>query len=737
MSIRFLTIFSCLAAALSQVHAADAEPPLEEILVIGETVGDLSLDAKAVTGSRLGLSVMETPASVEIVDSAVLRARGYQKLSDAVERLPGVVAGEHPSAPSTFAMRGFTGSQITVLRDGLWIGPSNMVMRPQNTFNLDRVEVLRGPASVMSGIGAIGSTVNAVGKTAAEDRPTSFDILASYGRFDSYQLGIGGGPIGDDLRYRTDVSTYASDGFVKGMDPESTNATASVLWRASDSFSLRLGADYLRDDISKYFGTPLIPLTAARRPMTRIIATETGETIDADMRFNNYNVSDSRAKSDQIFLRADAEWRSGNWTVINTLFRFEAERDWQNAEGYAYCTQVVDVCTRVGDIQRYYGYFFLQHDQDSIGDRLTAKVEHDIGNRRHRFLIGAEVNNLDFVRTRGFRRNVPPAPGDSVDPYDPLPGLYGPRELRGASPTQIDIRAVFAEDAIDVTDAFTLVTAMRRDELDLDRKNFNAAGVLEPNGFTRTYRWWSWRAGGVFRISDQLAVYGQYSDASDPVNANVFLVNSNENFELTDARQWEAGLKANLSGGRTQLTFAYFDIKRDDIFEPFDVDSTRNIGGIDSQGVELATTLEVTSRWKVGANTAYTDAKFARSANVDALTGNRPPNVPRWTANAWTSVSKIAGLPLELGAGARYVGDRYGENTNRILFKSYSLLDAYAAWTHEKYRVSIRMDNITDKAYVAWSDVYYLGQTDPSFIYANQVMLGAPRTFGVTVQAQF
>ena len=535
---------SVAAAMIPFAHAAEPDAPMDEILIIGETVGDLGLDTESSTGSRLGLTPMETPASVEVIDSAVLRARGYQKLSDAIQRLPGVVSGEHPSAPSTFAMRGFTGSQITVLRDGLWIGPSNMVMRPQNTFNLERVEVLRGPSSVLSGIGAVGSTINTISRTASVNSPQSFDLLASYGRFDSYQAGLGaGGPLGDKLWYRADVSRYAADGYVPGMDPESTNATASLLWHPSDALSIKFSADYLVDDISKYFGTPLIPLAAARRPMTDIIATTTGETVDEDMRFQNYNVSDSVAKSNQLFLRADVEWRAGNWIIANTLHRFQADRDWQNAEGYAYCTQVVDVCTRVGDIQRYYGYFFLKHDQESIGDRLTAKLEHEIGGRKNRLLFGAEMNTLDFVRTRGFRRNIPPASGDSVDPYDPVPGLYGPRELRGVSPTDIRTRAVFAEDAIDLSSAFTLVTALRFDELDLDRKNFNASGALETNGFARDYRWWSWRAGAVYKISDQVMVYGQFSDASDPVNANVFLVNASENFELTDAGNGKRGSK--------------------------------------------------------------------------------------------------------------------------------------------------------------------------------------------------
>ena len=137
----------------------------ERVLVTG-TRGELGLAEETATGSRLGLRALDIPASIDVVDSAVMETRGYQRISDAVETMPGVLAGHSPAAPSSFSVRGFTRSQITVLRDGVWLGPANMVMRPQNTFNLDRVELLRGPSSVLNGQGAVAGTINALTKQA-------------------------------------------------------------------------------------------------------------------------------------------------------------------------------------------------------------------------------------------------------------------------------------------------------------------------------------------------------------------------------------------------------------------------------------------------------------------------------------------------------------------------------------------------------------------------------------------
>ena len=152
-----------LVASFPTDALADDESEMEEIeevVVVGEIVGELGLLEPSDAASRLGLSLFETPATIEVLDSSTMQARGYKQVTDAVQSLPGVVSGESPAAPSTFSMRGFTRSQITILRDGLWVGPANMVMRPQNTFNLDRIEVLRGPNSVLHGQGAVAGTVN-------------------------------------------------------------------------------------------------------------------------------------------------------------------------------------------------------------------------------------------------------------------------------------------------------------------------------------------------------------------------------------------------------------------------------------------------------------------------------------------------------------------------------------------------------------------------------------------------
>ena len=718
---------------------AQVNEEIEELIVLGRAINTPDLSATSRAGSRLGLSVMDTPASIELIDSSVMRARGYKSVSDAVKSLPGVVSGESPAAPSTFSMRGFSRSAVTVLRDGIWLGPANMVMRPQNTFNLDRIEVLRGPASALHGQGVVGGTVNTVVKRATADAEQPLELLASYGRFDTYQFGLGGSTqLSDSAWLRMDVNQYGSDGHVDRMDPESINVTTSLLWKATEKLDVEFQIDYLDDQLADYWGTPLVPKRVATTPLSDVVSTNTGETLDEQARFRNFNVQDSRAVSDQLLFRIDLSWQLTEGIELkNTSYRFTADRDWGNAEGYVYCTDVVDICTETNVIQRYYGYFFVTHDQDLLGNRLTANIDSQISGHDNRFLAGLEITDLDFSRARGFRRKIPLSANDAVSPTNPIPGSYGQRELRGISPTQINTRALFLEDALDISETVKVVAALRYEELDLIRQNFNALGDLEASSFSRDFNWLSWRLGAVVKLTDDVSIYGQYSDSKDPVNANLFLVNSGENLDLTDAEQWEVGLKGLWHNGRTQATIAYFNTQRDDVLERIGVDSAASIGGRDSSGVEFSAAFRPTSQWHVGANAAYTDAEFRRSTNFVTFAGNTPPNVAEVTGNLWASFSSIAGLPLEVGGSVQYVDDRFGDNANQVALSSYTLLNLFATWSAPRFNVTARVNNVTDEIYVPWSDVFYLQQNDPSFLYANQLMLAPPRMFEVGVEFTF
>ena len=720
----------------------------EQVQVTG-VFSELDLRDEAAIGSRLPLPAMDVPASIGIIDSTAIARRGYLRLSDVMEGMAGVIVGQFPAEPTSFSMRGFTRSQITVLRDNIWLGPANMTMRRQNTFNLDRVELLRGPSSVINGQGAVAGTVNTVTKQARPTATTDVSSLLSYGQFNTYQAAVGvNGPAGDTVFYRFDASRYGSDGYVDRMNPHSSNVTGGILWRPSDRGQLRVNLDYLNDDVGSYFGTPLLPRDAVVEPLN-VITARSGEMIDARTRFLNYNVDDPVNDAETFLFRVDgAAQLSDNVTFTNTLYSFDATRKWQNAEGFPYCHSVfenegVNVCPRAGGINRYFGYFYVDHDQDLVGNRAQLSVATPLGGGlENNLVIGAEATRLDFARDRGYRLEAPDVPADYVDLLDPTPGTYAPRERVGYAPTFIRTWAVFLEDSLPVNDRLRLSGAVRFDGMSLDRQNLDQpGGVLDQeSSFVRDFSWFSWRAGAVVGLVDDVVAYGQVSNAKDPVGEDLFLVNAWQDYDLTDARQLEFGLKADVGGGRTQMTAAVFDIERDDILEQYDIDSVFNIGGIRSRGVELALSSRPTDDTYFGVSFALTNAELLAGANNVENAGNAPGNVPGHVAEVWGSYENIGGSPVEVGASVRSVGDRWATHRNEVSMNSYAVGDVWLALNLARARLSLNVYNVTDTAYASWAHFQYIGNTENGpwgLFYANQLMLGPPRTVSLTLTTGF
>ena len=723
----------------------------EESVLVAGVISEVGLRQETDTGSRLGLEAFDIPASIGVIDSATMQRRGYWRLSDAVEKTAGIIVGQFPAEPSSFSLRGFTRSQITVLRDNIWLGPANMTMRRQNTFNLDRVEVMRGPSSVINGQGAVAGTINAVTKQAEPTTVTEWSGLLSYGSFNTYQTSFGvNGPASDTVFYRFDVSRYASDGFVERMEPHSSNVTGSLLWRPGDRGQLRVNVDYLKDDAGSYFGTPLLPRDAPGVEPLNVITTQSNEVVDGRLRFRNYNVDDAVAGAETFLFRVDGDvLLSDNVTFRNTLYTFNATRNWQNAEGFPYCGSVfldlygANVCPRPNTIQRFYGYFFVDHDQDLIGNRAQFEVRTPVGGGlENRVVLGAEASRLDFERSRGYRLSADPLEGDLVDLLDPTPGRYGPREMVGVSPTFIRQWAVFLEDSLPVGDRFRLTGAMRFDGMSLDRQNLSPPPDLQldaDSSFTRDFRWFSWRAGAVVNLHADVVAYGQISNAKDPVGDDLFLVNSGHDYDLTDARQLEVGLKADV-GGHTEVTAAVFDMERDDVLESYGPDSVYTIGGIESRGVELSMVSRPNANAYFGASVAVTNAELVAGANVDRFAGNKPGNVPANVSQVWFSYSDIGGSPVEVGASARAVADRWATAANRVSMNGYAVADTWLALNFPNARLSFNVFNLADTAYASWAHHQYISNLEDGeweLFYANQLMLGPPRTFSVTLSTGF
>jgi iron complex outermembrane receptor protein len=689
------------------------------------------LDTVAPTSSRLGLTQRQTPASVHVMRSDEMRQRGFDQAEAAVASFPGVVVGNDSTSPSSYSMRGFTGTQITVLRDGVYLGPAGFINRPANAFNVESVEVLKGPASLLNGQGAVGGVVNVRTKEPVFG-PTRFEGMIRGGSFGTVDLGVGvNTQLREDIAARLDISRNRSSGYVDDAPSDSLNLTASAIWAPSEDFSVKLGMDFMHDNLSPYFGTPLVPSAYARSPMN-VVGSWTGLTIDRSMRFKNYNVTDPLLASTQFMPTARIIWKpTGEITITDNAYYFFADRKWHNAESFTFIGRRDGAGNPIpgGSIAR--DRFYVFHNQSKAGNILTAAVDRPILGFDNKLLLGADVNFTHFIRDRGF----PDAEfADSVDAWNPSRGARGVFEgewpIRRA-PTNIEDYAGLFEDVLSLRSDLKLVTGARYDFERLERDNYNQNGSFNANAsFRRNFHPFNFRVGMIYDVDRDISVYGQYSTAKDPVGSSIFLVNANQNFGLSSSRQYEVGAKASLQDGKGEATLALYEIHRANILSQTTQDTVSNIGSQVSRGVEFATTFEIAPQWKVSLNAAYTYARygfFVDSATRIDASGARPPNVPTWTANLWTIYSGVLDLPLDASFGLRFVDSRAGNNANTLYLQSYLLADIGLTYhLSEGLDASVRVDNLFDEAYASWAAVSYPGQ----------VLLGAPRgvMFGVTAK---
>ena len=208
-----------------------------------ETLAPLTIEDSALVpaiagetevSNRLNLAPKESPATVETLSSETMQRRGLATFTEAARTLPGVTGGNIPGSPASLSMRGFPRGNVNYLFDGMRAADSELVIRDFDTFNFERIEILKGPASVLHGDGGLAGTVNLVTKKPSVEG-NSAEGLASVGRFNTLRAGIGGNRVlSDRVAVRADLSHRRSDGFIDDNDSRTTQLTTGVLFQATD-----------------------------------------------------------------------------------------------------------------------------------------------------------------------------------------------------------------------------------------------------------------------------------------------------------------------------------------------------------------------------------------------------------------------------------------------------------------------------------------------------------------------
>lgn len=693
------------AAGASTLHAAENE--IEEIVVVGQGgVGSIRLNAQNDAGSRLGLSSLDQPASVDIISRSEIATKGDYAALDAVTRTAGISASANPANGGTsISSRGFNGHGSTVFTyDGtrLYI-VAGTVTFPADTWTLDRVEVLRGAGSVINGVGAIGTTVNYVPKSPSFG-DSNFESVVAVGSFDMKRLALGGGAkISDTLAFRLDVSHQEEDGFQDRADEQREVLAGSLIYQPTEDLSVRFSVDFADIDSAPFWGTPLI----------------NGEASNSH-RQNNYNFEDGQVLFQDMWSRMHVEWNiSDNVTFRSDTYLLDAEREWQNLEEYSYndTTELIDRAFYLGII----------HDEEQVGSRFDFLIESDLGGLENRLSIGAEVNDIELNYLNNFSTG-----GFGVSDSVPVFGFTPGATPQVTIPTILDYQtdtqqfAIFIDDVIQLNEQLSLVLGGRYDDIDFSRFDLSIGGNAASR-FSTDFSEFTWRAGLVYQPRENMSLYAQASTAADPVTSPVSISAGNANFDLQTGRQYEVGLKHQFMQGRGEYTVAYFDIEKEDLLTrlPGSVVSEQ-IGQQSSNGLEFTLRLNPTDNLSIDFNAAEIDAEFDEFfLGGVSLAGNTPRNVPERTANLWLNWSPIDNV--QVGGGFRHVDSRYVNDGNTEKMPEYTVFDASVNWmATEDVTVTARVKNLTNE------EDYVIAP-----YVSNQWIFGDPRAYEVSLRYSF
>ncbi|WP_026803817.1 TonB-dependent receptor [Aliarcobacter lanthieri] len=669
------------------------------------------------SGSKLGLTIKETPASVEVINSKTMEQRGDSTVIRAVTKVTGITGGSSGHGTTgNYSVRGFSGYPgIDFLQDGIKLNGTIFSKRTLDVSNLDRIEVIRGASSLLNGEGSIGATVNLITKKPSFTKEeTEFGFKA--GSYDSYRFNFGTGRVAieNKLAYRVDVLTRQLGSNYDGEKRDIDSLSASLLYKLNDNLLTTLSIEKSKDDGKHdYQGTPLV-----------------NGKLDKSVRKINYNnLEDGIDKGDSLWIKNNLEWYpTQNIELKNKIYYQNADSDIRRLY------LAVQDKANPTMVQRR-GYDSSQK-QDLIGNRLDLTHKGNVFGLENRFLIGFDISRLELNREQStYAGNIINTPM-----YNPTKMYYKdffkPTTDDYKKP-DVDIKlnqiGIYMEDQLNIMDNLKLVAGIRHDTYDI-KYDFKA-GLSSPiaQQIDKTHNKFSYRGGLVYDLTDTTTLYTSYASSFESGDASAsFLTMSaaQTKLDLTKAEQFEVGLRQSFLDDKAEFTVSAYKITKKNMFvnNPTPGTGLLNVGKQSSKGFEVALGIQPIEQIQIDANLSYTDAKYDDFVHngVD-YAGKTPSSIPKYVANLGIRYMPIPNLGI--GTWVKYIDSFYTDNigfANSVKLPSYTTIDLTLDYTYNKNTTfSFLLKNLTDEMFATTA------RRD------TQVFLGDARSFEFSINYKF
>ena len=668
------------------------------LVVTGEEDEEYNPSSASV-GTRTDTPLRDIPQSIQVVPQEVLRDQNVASLNDALENVSSIntTVGAGSFLGAFFNIRGFNTaarSSGSFLRNGIREGGDIL-----NDFapNIESIEVLLGPASVLYGNVTPGGAINIVTKQPLSE--PFYAVDATIGSDDFYQGAVDlSGPLNESetVLYRLNAGYRDIGSFIDFLESDTLTIAPVVSWDISDRTRLTVEGEYTEESNVTYQGLPaagtILPNPNGEIPRDLF-------TSEQDSILNN-NIA-------RVSYRFEHEF-SDDWSLQNAFSarfqRFRPENDFYilTEAGLAADNRTLNRQAIDNNVD------FNDYDMSTFltGNFSTGSVEHDL-------LLGIDLSRSELIFERFSTVEAP------LDIFAPVYGnIGGPSTFEFDGDQLTEVLGLYVQDQVTIADNFKLLLGGRLDIFTQDFRFLENTNSAFGEAFSP-------RVGIVYQPIEPISLYASYSRSFTPVTGMAF---GGGAFEPQRGTQYEIGLKADVTD-RLSATLSLFDLTLSNVLTPDPNNPGFSIqtGEQRSRGIELSAQGEILPGWNIIAGYSYIDAEVIEDNSIPL--GNQLASVPENAFNLWTTY-EIQSDDLDgLGAGLGlfFVGERQGNSANSFQVPEYLRTDAAIFYNRGRFRAAVNIRNLFDIDYF----------TGSSGFGESSVFPGEPLTVQASVSWEF
>jgi catecholate siderophore receptor len=728
--------------AASPALAAEDLPPRapgadQTIVVTGAREADGGYRATdSRTATRTDTPLINVPQSVTVVTVRNIQDRSANSIADAVAYVPGVQSSQGENNRDTLVLRG-----NTVTGDFFIDGVRDDVQTFRDLYNLERLEVFRGPNAMIFGRGGIGGVINRVTKV-ADWTPRLAGRLEA-GSYDFFRGSIDiNRPLGDAVAVRLTGVWQDAGGFRDDTRFDRWGLNPTISFRVGAATLINAGYEHFKDDRVAERGIPSQPringigATAVVEPFVTGRSTVFGDPAHSPTFTNTdaLTLAVSHNFSDRISLRSRIRYADYDKFYQNIFPGAINATAQTNPAGLPAGTYAPGTIVQINAYNN-------QQLRTNLFNQTDFNAEFDSGSIKHTFLLGFEVGRqrTDNIRFEGFFP-TPANPNGVQAIFAPVAQpnirrgdiLWRQIATSGNNLGTARVLGLYTQDQIEFAPWLQAIVGVRYDHFNVnfhDRRSAafrTSGGITSPEFYDITNNLWSPRLGLILKPLPRASIYAAFSRTYQPRAgdqlASINLANSVFDPERFD--NYEIGVKWDVLP-TLNVAAAIYQLNRTNVIvpDPNNVGQSILAGAQRQRGLELAMVGNITPEWSVQGGYAWQDGEFTQRISATVPAGNRPANLPKHTASLWTryNIGRFG-----IGAGVIHQSSRFAATDNLVRMPGYTRVDAALFYDINAHlRAQVNVENLFD--------AHYFINADSN----NNISPGSPTAFRAAISASF